>query len=83
MKSKTGMALMGLGIGVGSAALYANIKNGNMKKLVRKMNSAKTKAISDLENMMQEEKIFLFLFLYFFDIIQQEDRYGKKKEEKE
>ena len=60
MKSKTGMALMGLGIGVGSAALYTNIKNGNMKKLVRKMNSAKTKAISDLENMMQEEKIFLF-----------------------
>ena len=49
---KTGMALMGLGIGVGSAALYTNIKNGNMKKLVRKMNSAKTKAISDLENMM-------------------------------
>ena len=83
MKSKTGMALMGLGIGVGSAALYTNIKNGNMKKLVRKMNSAKTKAISDLENMMQEEKIFLFLFLYFFDIISQEDRYGKKKEEKE
>ena len=52
MKSKTGMALMGLGIGVGSAALYTNIKNGNMKKSVRKMNSAKTKAISDLENMM-------------------------------
>ena len=52
MKSKTGMALMGLGFGVGSAALYTNIKNGNMKKLVRKMNSAKTKAISDLENMM-------------------------------
>ena len=51
-ESKTGMALMGLGIGVGSAALYTNIKNGNMKKLVRKMNSAKTKAISDLENMM-------------------------------
>ena len=41
MKSKTGMALMGLGIGVGSAALYTNIKNGNMKKIVRKMNSAK------------------------------------------
>ena len=30
----------------------AKKKNGNMKKLVRKMNSAKTKAISDLENMM-------------------------------
>ena len=29
-----------------------HIKNGNMRKLVRKMNSAKTKAISDLEDMM-------------------------------
>ena len=52
MKSKTGMALLGMGIGVGSAALYQNIKNGNMKKMVRKMNSAKTKAVEDLENMM-------------------------------
>ena len=52
MKSKMGMALMGMGIGVGSAALYQNIKNGNMKKWVRKMNSAKTKAVEDLENMM-------------------------------
>lgn len=52
MKSKAGMALMGLGIGVGSAALYQNIKNGNIRKMVRKMTSAKTKAVSDLENMM-------------------------------
>lgn len=52
MKSKVGMALMGIGIGVGSAALYKNVKNGNMKKMVRKMNSAKTKAIDDLENMI-------------------------------
>lgn len=52
MKSKAGMALMGVGIGVGSAALYQNIKNGNIRKMVRKMNSAKTKAVSDLENMM-------------------------------
>ena len=52
MKSKTGMALMGLGIGVSSAALYTNIKNGNMKKIVRKIKSAKTKAVSNLENMM-------------------------------
>ena len=52
MKSKAGMALMGLGIGVGSAALYQSIKNGNIRKMVRKMNSAKTKAVSDLENMM-------------------------------
>lgn len=60
MKSKMGMALMGLGIGVGSAALYHNVKNGNMKKWVRKMNSAKTKAVNDLENMIQEEKLFSF-----------------------
>ena len=52
MKSKIGMALMGIGIGVGGAALYHNVKNGNMKKLVRKMNSAKTKAVEELENMM-------------------------------
>ena len=47
MKSKMGMALMGLGIGVGSVTLYHNIK-----KMVRKMNSAKTKAIDNLENMI-------------------------------
>ncbi|MGM9882280.1 MAG: hypothetical protein ACI31S_05495 [Bacilli bacterium] len=52
MKSKVGMALMGLGIGVGSAALYQNVKNGNVKKLMRKMNSAKTKAVDSLENMI-------------------------------
>jgi len=52
MKSRMGMALLGIGMGVGSAALYQNIKNGNVKKMVRKMNSAKTKAIDDLENMM-------------------------------
>ncbi len=52
MKSKAGMALMGIGLGVGSAALYQNIKNGNIKKMVRKMNSAKTKAVDDLENMI-------------------------------
>ena len=68
MKSKTGMALMGIGIGVGSAALYTNIKNGNMKKMVRKMNSAKTKAVSNLENMMQKG-IILFLFILFDGII--------------
>ena len=52
MKSKAGMALMGIGLGVGSAALYQNVKNGNIKKMVRKMNSAKTKAVDDLENMI-------------------------------
>lgn len=52
MKSRMGNLLMGMGIGVGSAALYKNVKNGNMKKWVRKMNSAKTKAIDDLEDMI-------------------------------
>lgn len=52
MKSKTGMAFTMMGIGMGSAILYHNIKNGNMKKWVRKMNSSKTKAIDDLENMI-------------------------------
>ena len=52
MKSRMGNLVMGMGIGVGSAALYKNLKNGNMKKWVRKMNSAKTKAIDDLEDMM-------------------------------
>ena len=59
MKSKTGMALMGLGIGVGSAALYTNIKNGNMKKLVRKMNSAKTKI------WCRKRRFFSFFFYIF------------------
>ena len=40
MKSKVGMAIMLMGIGVGSAALYQNFKNGNIKKLARKMISA-------------------------------------------
>ena len=47
MKSKVGMALMGMGIGVGSAALYQNIKNGNMKKMFRKIKSSKTKVIDN------------------------------------
>lgn len=52
MRSKTSAALVGIGMGMGSAILYHNLKNGNMKKMVRKMNSMKTKAIDDLENMM-------------------------------
>ena len=44
--------MMGMGIGMGSAILYHNIKNGNMRKMMRKMNASKTKAISNLEDMM-------------------------------
>ena len=50
MKLKSSMALIGMG--AAGVLLYQNIKNGNMKKIVRKMNSAKTKAVSNLENMM-------------------------------
>ena len=62
-KSSIGNMMLGMGIGVGSAALYMNIKNGNMRRIVRKMNSAKTKAISDLEDMMQKENNISFFFL--------------------
>ena len=64
-KSSIGNMMLGMGIGAGSAALYMNIKNGNMRKLVRKMNSAKTKAISNLENMMQKGNCFSFFFNRF------------------
>lgn len=50
MKIKS--SLMLIGIGVGGTLLYQNIKNGNMKKITKKMNSAKTKMLEDLEEMM-------------------------------
>lgn len=50
MKLKSSIAL--LGMGAGSVLLYQNIKNGNIKKMVSKMDKAKKKAISDLEEMI-------------------------------
>lgn len=50
MRIGSKMALVGLG--VGGTILYQNIKNGNMKKIVRKMNSSKKQAIEDLEDMI-------------------------------
>lgn len=52
MRSNMSNLLVGMGMGIGGAVLYQNLKNGNVKKAVRKMNSAKTKAIDDLEDMM-------------------------------
>ncbi len=52
MKSNLSNLLVGMGMGIGGAVLYQNFKNGNVKKTVKKMNSAKTKAIDDLEDMM-------------------------------
>ena len=50
MKMKSSMALVGAGIA--GTLMYQQIKNGNMKKMVKKMNSAKTKMVDDLEEMM-------------------------------
>lgn len=50
VNAKTSMAMVALG--VGGTLLYQNVKNGYMKKWVRNMNKAKTKAIEDLEDMM-------------------------------
>ena len=50
MKMKNSLYLIGLG--VGGTILYQQLKNGNLRKIVRKMNSSKTKMLEDLENMM-------------------------------
>ena len=50
MKARTGMALVGAG--VAGTILYQQMKNGNIKHMVSKMNKAKIKAIDDLEEMM-------------------------------
>ena len=50
MKARTGMAL--IGAGVAGTILYQQMKNGNIKHMVSKMNKAKIKAMDDLEEMM-------------------------------
>lgn len=50
MKTKNALYLIGLG--VGGTLLYQNIKNGNLKRLTREMNRAKTQMLDDLEDMM-------------------------------
>ena len=50
MKMKNTLCL--IGIGVGWTILYQQIRSGNLKKMVRKMNKAKTQMIEDLEDMM-------------------------------
>lgn len=50
MKTKGAICLIGLGIG--GTLLYQNIKNGNLKKLTRKINQSKIQMIEDLEDMM-------------------------------
>lgn len=50
MKTKTAMCLIGLGIG--GTILYQQVKNGNLRKMVRKMNRAKTRMLENIEDMM-------------------------------
>ncbi len=50
MRMKSNLALIAMG--VGGTLLYQNIKNGNMKKMMRKMKSETKKTIEDLEDMM-------------------------------
>ena len=50
MKIKTSLYMIGLGIGL--TLLYQEIKNGNLRKVVRQMNRTKTKMLEDLDDMM-------------------------------
>lgn len=50
MKMKNSIYLVGLGIG--ATILYQQIKNGNLRKVIRKMNSSKTKMLEDLEDIL-------------------------------
>ena len=51
MKIKRSLCLIGLGIG--GTILYQQLKNGNLRRVVRQMNRSKTKMLEDLEDMMQ------------------------------
>ena len=50
MKMKSCVALMAAG--AGGAMLYQNIRNGNIKKLMKKMVKIDINAMRDLEDMM-------------------------------
>lgn len=41
-----------IGLGVGGTLLYQQVKSGNFRKMVRKINRAKTKMIENIEDMM-------------------------------
>lgn len=41
-----------IGLGIAGTLLYQEIKNGNLRKVVREMNRSKTKMLENLEDMM-------------------------------
>lgn len=50
MKMRNSLFL--IAIGVGGTLLYQQVQNGNLRKVVKKMNRSKTKMLEDLEDMM-------------------------------
>ena len=50
MKLKNSIYMMLLGIG--GTLLYQQLKNGNLRRVVREMNRSKTKMLEDLEDML-------------------------------
>jgi len=50
MKMRSGIAMVAAGIG--GAMLYQNIKNGNLKRIMKNMVKIDINAMRDLEDMM-------------------------------
>ena len=50
MKMRNGAMLVAMG--VGGTLLYQQVKNGNMKKMMRNVKRVSKKTIDDLEDMM-------------------------------
>ena len=50
MKLKNSIYMIALG--VGGTLLYQQLKNGNIRRVVREMNRTKTKMLEDLEDLM-------------------------------
>lgn len=43
---------IGMAMGVGATLMYQQVKNGNMKKMMKDIKSVSKKTINDLEDMM-------------------------------
>ena len=50
MRMKSSMALIAMG--VGGTLLYQQIRNGNARRYIKKMEECKKRALDDLEDMM-------------------------------
>ncbi|MDO5569311.1 MAG: hypothetical protein Q4G04_04290 [bacterium] len=52
MKRKFTSTMALIATGIGATILYEQIRNGNVKKMIKNMKDKEIKAIDDLENMM-------------------------------